>query len=159
MTTSEITTYFKSDQDLVSITNDQIETLVKVFAESMQIEFDEVSIHFVNKAKITSLHGIYFQDETPTDCISFPIDSIHDNVYPKVIGEVFVCPEVALEYSKEHDISFESELTLYVIHGLLHLIGYDDIEETDRQIMREKEAYVMKSLQSANALLLPLFSL
>jgi len=65
----------------------------------------------------------------------------------RILGDVFVCPKTAIEYSKSHGGDVYEELTLYVIHGLLHLMGYDDIEETDIVKMREAEKRHMNHLK------------
>ena len=64
-----------------------------------------------------------------------------------------MCPEVALNYAKDNQIDFEEELTLYIVHGLLHLLGYDDIEEEDRVEMRKQEALLMRLLSSKGLVL------
>jgi probable rRNA maturation factor len=58
-----------------------------------------------------------------------------------------VCPEVAYRYSSEKQLVYLDELVLYMIHGLLHLCGYDDIDPQDRKVMRKKERYHMDYLR------------
>ena len=88
-------------------------------------------LHFVSKAEISEIHGNFFNDPTPTDCITFPFREA------ELLGEIFVCPKVAMEYSSENAYA---ETTLYIIHAILHLIGYDDIDEKDEILMRKAEA-------------------
>ena len=78
------------------------------------------------------LHRDYFNDSSPTDCISFPIDNPVPENY-SLMGDVFVCPETALIYSEKHKVNPYQEITLYIVHGLLHLMGYDDIELADQE--------------------------
>ena len=101
--------------------------------------------------EITALHGTFFQDPTPTDCITFPID-VGDTplLGPKILGEVFVCPKIALEYSPDNPYL---ELTLYIAHTLLHLKGYNDQEEEDSLEMRSKEQEILEILQKKNLVL------
>lgn len=108
---------------------------------------DEVSIHLVGTKKICSLHAVYFDDPSVTDCISFPIDNLEGDPY-SVLGEVFVCPETACSYVKKHGGVLYEEVTLYIVHGLLHLLGYDDIDEADCHIMRQREHYHMENLKA-----------
>ena len=115
------------------------------------IKWNEVSITFVSEKEICSLHKKYFNDPSSTDCISFPIDSEYSEY--SILGEVFVCPKVAIEYATKHKNTPGKELTLYIVHGLLHLIGYDDISEKERKIMRKKEAYHINLLQKENLIL------
>lgn len=147
---------FTNTQNIVSIAKNQIETLVQVFLNYTETSCDEVSINFVDKQEISKLHEDYFNDPSPTDCISFPMDykEQNENLY-SILGEVFVCPEVALEYSTAHALDFAKELSLYVVHGLLHLIGYDDIEDSDRKIMKSKESEIISFLEQQQALLSP----
>lgn len=116
---------------------------------------DEAAIHFVGKKKICDLHAQYFDDPSQTDCISFPIDDQETCGY-RVLGEVFICPQTAFEYLKKHKKSQDElyeEITLYMVHGLLHLLGYDDIDQEDQKVMRQKEAFYMEKLKTKNLLL------
>lgn len=121
------------------IDKQSVKEVVVSVLEHLSAKTDEVSLYFVSKKKICALHEDFFQDPTPTDCISFPLDESH-------LGEVFVCPAVAQEYAKAHAIDPYQETTLYVIHGLLHLLGFDDLEEKVRRTMRKKEKSCMQHL-------------
>ena len=68
-------------------------------------------------------------------------------------GEVFVCPEVALKYAQKHHLSPFKELSLYIIHGLLHLLGYDDQDPTSILIMHDEEKSAIGYLKQKGALL------
>jgi probable rRNA maturation factor len=144
-----------SSQQILNVDPTQVEAIIAAILKEKQVSCDEVSIHFASIEEITQMHGDYFNDPTPTDCITFPIDDSEDEEFYKVLGEVFVCPEVALNYSKEHQVNFEEELTLYIVHGLLHLLGYDDIEEMDRSEMRQQEAHLMRLLSVHDLILKP----
>ena len=63
------------------------------------------------------------------------------------LGEVFVSAQTAKRYGLTHKISPYLEVALYLVHGLLHLIGYDDISKKDRLIMRKKEKSCMNLLK------------
>ena len=132
----------------------KVKALVKEFLKWKKTTFDEVYIHFVNKKHITKLHKKYFQDATPTDCITLPIDSFDDNTTPfKVLGEIFICPEVAEEYSKKHQTQPKEELSLYIVHGLLHLLGFKDTDKINKSVMRKEEKISMQFLRDKNVLL------
>lgn len=108
--------------------------LVAFLIEEMGTPIDEMIFHFVTKKQIGKIHKDFFDDPSPTDCITFPIGRV---------GEAFICPEVAMEYDPKHPYD---EVTLYIVHCLLHLTGYDDIAPKDRRIMRQQEAKWMKVL-------------
>jgi len=142
-----------SSQDAVEIIPKQVEDLVRSLIDYKQITCHELSLHFVSREEISTLHEEHFGDPSPTDCITFPIDSPEEDTFYKVLGEIFVCPEVALSYAKRHLVSFEEELSLYVVHGFLHLLGYDDITKQEREQMRKEEALCMEHLRNNHCLL------
>ncbi len=113
---------------------------------------DEVSLQFVTEERICELHDEFFSDPSATDCISFPMDPPDEPEF-RMLGEVFVCPKTALRYAEEHKVEVWRETMLYVIHGLLHLMGYDDIEDSDRLEMRKAEARHLAHLESKGLLL------
>jgi probable rRNA maturation factor len=109
------------------------------------VRSDEVVIHLVDQETISRLHGDFFDDPSPTDCLSFPIDHpLEPCVGPSILGELFVCPEVATEYASAHQGDPLRETALYIIHGLLHLLGYDDQTEEERLKMRAQETYLLE---------------
>lgn len=141
-------------QSALVIIPEDVERLVKSFLNWKSVECNEVSIHFISKDEISLLHKEHFQDPTPTDCISFPIDPPGESGGGySILGEVFVCPEVAIEYVKEEGGDPYRETTLYTIHGLLHLLGYDDQDDESRTIMRSQEKSAMIYLEENKELL------
>lgn len=137
---------FQNQSDLKISTN-SVEKVVQQFLSFEKIHFDEVSIHFVDNSTMCDLHLEYFDDPSPTDCISFPMDDM-DEIGYRVMGDVFVCPQTAIDYVKANGGNVYQEVTLYVIHGLLHLLGYDDIDEEDRKEMRKLEAAHTENLRT-----------
>lgn len=116
--------------------------MIPCLLKKLDIETDEVILHFVTKKKMGKIHEDFFSDPSPTDCMSFPIDSPKSKSKgkePHILGEIFVCPKVALEYAQEKNLDPYTETTLYIIHGLLHLIGYDDLDAKSRKKMRQME--------------------
>lgn len=116
-------------------------SLKKIVQEVIRFENQtchEVTLNLVSDAQMRQLHADHFNDPSPTDCISFPLDG-PEEIHYRVLGEVFVCPDTAIEFVKKNGGSVEIETTLYIIHGLLHLMGYDDIKAEDRALMRTAE--------------------
>lgn len=133
-----------NSQSAIPVRKGYWQKLVKEVALMEEQRFAEVTLHFVDGKEICRLHQEYFNDSSITDCISFPIDSL-DTPY-RVLGEVFVCPEVAIDYAANHRENPMKETALYVVHGLLHLFGYDDIKETERRQMKKRESVLMTYL-------------
>ena len=65
---------------------------------------------------------------------------------PLTFGEIFVCPLAAIAYAKKQESRPYEETALYIVHGLLHLLGYDDLEEKAKKNMRKKEKSCMRHL-------------
>jgi probable rRNA maturation factor len=136
-------------QRSLSISIDATKTIVSFFLKKAKVEADEVSIHFVSQKKICSLHQEFFNDPSPTDCITFPIDdpTAKKKPYPFILGEVFICAKTAVDYAKEHKIDPYEELLLYLVHGLLHLLRYEDQTQEQAKVMRKKEKYYMSVIK------------
>src|SRR4051812_46743238 len=84
-------------QNIVRLSSPQVKKIIKAVLSLEKCVCDEVSVHFVSKKKIASLHLEFFNDPSPTDCITFPIDDENSNhVDYRILGEIFVCPETAL---------------------------------------------------------------
>lgn len=145
----------------ISVTNRQKDVRIstpsvkRAFIEAASlygVQFDEAGVHFVSQKKICELHDQFFNDPSPTDCITCPID-LDDSPGYKYLGDVFVCPKAAFDHVAHEEKALHEEITLYVIHGLLHLLGYDDMNESDQKIMRQEEAHIMAHLKSKNLLI------
>ena len=81
-----------------------------------------LSVAFLPKDQHSEIHGRFLKDFRPTDVITFPADDEEENA-----GEILVSVDQAIGESKERDLSFQEELSLYLIHGWLHLVGFDDL--------------------------------
>lgn len=109
----------------------------------------EVSISFVANDTIAELNERFRGIEGPTDVLSFECDNIADDmtaadgegcpVYE--LGDIIIAPDVAASQAEEYGNSFEQEISLLLVHGLLHLCGYDHIQDDEAEVMeaREKE--------------------
>ena len=106
----------------------------------------ELSIVFMDRISHSKLHGKYLQDYRPTDVITFPADQENG-----LAGEICVSVDQAIEESDRRSLSFEHELSLYLIHGWLHLVGFDDLEKVDREIMRLEEQRVIDRVKKLSA--------
>jgi len=114
---------------------------------------DEVSLNFVDEATICALHKRFFNDPSFTDCISFPMRQT--GLDYKILGEIFVCPLAAVSYTEGSGGDPYEEVMLYIIHGLLHLMGYDDIGAQESQEMRKAEKRHLDNLKQLNIRIAP----
>lgn len=114
-----------------------------------------VSITLTNGEHIKEFNAKYRNIDKETDVLSFPmfekeeIDSkIENNDFQNydVLGDMIISIPKVEEQSKEYGHSFERELAYMVVHSFYHLMGYDHIEEEDKQIMRPKEEFILEKL-------------
>ncbi len=130
-----------------------IKNTVRHALEFHKTPCDEIAVHLITDRAMRKMHADFFDDPTPTDCISFPYDKDSSSGY-FFLGEVFICPKTAFHYIAEQGSGDPyNEVTLYLIHGILHLLGYDDMNTKDRKIMRSKEKELMIDLTKANLVL------
>ncbi|MFN2545484.1 MAG: rRNA maturation RNase YbeY [Actinomycetota bacterium] len=104
----------------------------------------ELSVSFVTPEEIEELHVRYMGEPGPTDVLSFPQDddiaTVDRGSSPALLGDVVICPAEA-EDNNPHDV--EGELRLLLVHGILHLLGYDHEEDAERaQMWARQEHYV-----------------
>jgi probable rRNA maturation factor len=112
----------------------------------------ELSIAFLTDKALARIHADFLDDPTTTDVITF-----EGNAKLGSAGEVCVSVDTASVYATQHGHNFTEELTLYVVHGWLHLAGYDDLKPAKKKLMRAAEKRAMALLTKAKVL--PLFSL
>lgn len=145
----------KNNQKDLPISQKQVRALVNHVVFFEKKAYDEVTVYFVSKRKISQIHKQYFNDPSVTDCVSFPIDLYDNNLEGDylMMGDLFVCPAVAIEYATAHKKNLYEEVSLYIVHGLLHLMGYDDIAINDRKEMRTAERRHLKALKKLGLLL------
>lgn len=146
---SPIVTIFDEQNDL-EFSYEGVRSIVKIVLSHYEVDTDEVILHFVDTKSICSLHDEYFDDPSVTDCITFPIDGRDPITSPSIMGEIFICPQTGVKHDPNNP---HQELALYVIHGLLHLIGYNDLTEEDQKIMREQERNCLDLLEKEKVVL------
>ena len=105
----------------------------------------DCGIIFVDNSYITDLNMRFFGKKKPTDVISF---SFQDSLNIDIEGEIYISLEMAECQAHENDVSINNELMRLVIHGILHLIGYDDKTEYQKKIMTEREDYYLNKFYS-----------
>ncbi|MEO0661883.1 MAG: rRNA maturation RNase YbeY [Planctomycetota bacterium] len=113
-----------------------------------------VDVIVVDDPTLTDLHGRFLGDPTPTDVVTFDLGGDDEAARPTEggpvedgpDGELYVSLDMARRVALERGVPLARELTLYVVHGALHLCGYDDIDDAERAAMRAAEAVVMDAL-------------
>lgn len=108
----------------------------------------EVSISFVDDIEMARLNGEYRGKSGPTDVLSFECDmDEEDEAFPDgdifELGDVIIAPDVAERQCAIYGTNFEQEISLLLVHGLLHLCGYDHIEDGEAAEMQAREREIL----------------
>jgi len=117
------------------------------------IDHAVLSLGFVTHQKIRALNKKYLDRAEVTDVLAFDL-SVDNNFIQKnnmkgkkiLVGEILISTDAVIGNSREYKTSKSEELVLYLVHGILHLLGYDDHSEKDIQRMRRREKKIMDFL-------------
>ncbi len=123
--------------------NGIIESIQK---SKFKIREGTLSIVFVDEATICKIHEQFLGDPSPTDVITFPQDNSQN-----FAGEIFISVDQAKNNAKEFETTFNDELTLYLIHGCLHLFGLNDKTEAEKYDMRKAESELMRLINKTSS--------
>ena len=115
----------------------------------------EVDITLVDDAAIHELNRTYRGIYRPTDVLTFALDEgeeepeVDDDEIEHLLGDVIISAPTAVRQGEEYGHGLEREMTYLAVHGMLHLLGYDHMEEKDKLIMRKREEEVLRRLDLA----------
>jgi probable rRNA maturation factor len=131
-------------QEQVPVDRGRMREVARAVLEGEGVADYEISLAYVDNATIHRLNQRYLGHDEPTDVLTFPLSEPQAR---RLAGEVVLGAEVARDQaaSRGHDV--QAELALYVIHGLLHLCGYDDATEANAAAMRERERHYLGLLK------------
>ncbi|OGZ71002.1 MAG: rRNA maturation RNase YbeY [Candidatus Staskawiczbacteria bacterium RIFCSPLOWO2_01_FULL_33_13] len=117
--------------------------VAKKVLKSENREKENVSIAFVSPQEIQKLNKKYRKKDKPTDVLAFERVSHFKEEY----SEVIICPSVVRENAKSSKLSLKKELSKILLHGILHVLGYDhERSKKDEQIMEEKQEYYFSKI-------------
>ena len=131
-----------NEQDLICFIEDKIKFICGQIICDAGFRSGRLGVVLTDNVAIHALNLKYRRHDYATDVISFSLDCTDSFLE----GEMIVSTEMAKERCEEFGWDDESELMLYVIHGALHQVGYDDQTEADAQLMRQMEAYYLRLL-------------
>ncbi len=130
-----------------SLTAALCEAVHKLMAREGQSDSGELSITMVDNGDIRELNRIYRHQDRVTDVLSFPADPLPgDPDGPRIWGDVVVSLERAVEQAAEYGHSLKRELTFLVLHGVLHLLGYDHGDVQSAEIMEARGEAVLADM-------------
>ena len=121
---------------------DHIIQLINLSLESKKYNQVKINLIFCDNEKLNSFKRQYFDDDVLTDIVTFPI--MNDN---NLEAEIYISIEMAKINADEFNVSLNNELSRLIIHGVLHLIGFNDDTEDSKRIMFLKQEEIISNFQ------------
>lgn len=127
------------EYEINNLTNEKVDTKIieKVLnyaSEYLKIKEAYVSVVLIDNKRIHEINKEYRGVDAPTDVISFAFND-GEKIKSPDLGEIYISLDKVKSQSEEYGHSFERELSFLTVHGLLHLLGYDHMNETDEKCM------------------------
>lgn len=131
------------------INSRSLRSIVSALFAELKIERAELGIRLVGAREMARVNGRFLQHAGSTDVITFDHLDSDPALTPaawQLHGELFICVDDAVAQAREFRTSWQSEVVRYVIHGILHLRGYDDLQPRLRRRMKRKENRLLHRL-------------
>jgi len=123
------------------ITNDNIIELLNIISNKLKLDMQSCQIIFVGDEKLRSMHQEYLNDPDYTDVMTFNLGG------ETIEAEIYISIERVEENARTFGVSVANEIFRNVIHGLLHLKGYTDKNESEKSLMKQKEEELLNQIQ------------
>lgn len=121
------------------------------------IKYYEIHLAIISSSEIHNLNKTYRQIDKPTNVLSFQyFDKIANDDFLAIqqktsktifLGDIFIAPDIVLKEALEQDIPYKIYIKKLLIHGVLHLLGYDHLKDEDAEVMENLEAKLMKFIK------------
>lgn len=143
--------FFTDEQDVAVDSAPLVELAEVVVREQGLPAESELSLMLVDPGQITEYNERFMAKHGPTDVLSFPVEDLRPGVVPKrlpngpplALGDVFICPAVVQANADASGVPFEDEMALMVVHGILHLLGFDHQADDEAEVMESREAALL----------------
>ena len=111
----------------------------------------EVTLLFVDESEMSAYNERFLSREGPTDVLAFPVEELLPGVVPDhdpqgpplMLGDVVIAPAYVRRQAEKHGVTFDDEMALMVTHGILHLLGYDHLDDDEAERMEERERQLL----------------
>jgi len=124
----------------IRITETQYKEIAQKTARSIDLVADSCAFIFVDDENLKQMHERYLNDPTRTDVITFDLGE------DAVEGEIYISTDRARVQSEQFKVSVEEEVLRLMVHGMLHLKGYNDLTDGDRLVMKQEENKLVEQL-------------
>ncbi len=127
----------------------KLEKYMKFVVKKLALDKGIFNIIFVDSDKIRNINREYRHNDKVTDVISFALEDNKDIVYEdfRLLGDIYIAVDVAYDQANEYGHSHEREICFLATHGLLHLLGYDHMNEDEEKKMFEKQEELLNDFE------------
>lgn len=142
-------------QDLLVAQDRWAGLLRRVLAEEEVAAPWEAGLSFVAAGEMAALNAEHRGIDQPTDVLAFGTDdgsAPRADDEPRLVGDVVICPSVAESNAAAHGRTVDEELALLIVHGALHLLGYDHVDDNDARLMERREQELLALASAGDAL-------
>ncbi|MGH8914789.1 MAG: rRNA maturation RNase YbeY [Acidimicrobiia bacterium] len=143
---------FLADEQGEAVDLEQLRRLAElVLREEGYPDSTELTVLLVDEDEMSSYNERFLDRPGPTDVLAFPVEELIPGVVPDqdpigpplIIGDVIVAPAYVRRQAVEYDVKPDDEMALMVAHGILHLLGYDHIDDEDAELMERRETELL----------------
>jgi probable rRNA maturation factor len=134
----------ENQQSRLRVDKRLLKKAVRSILADAEIESGEISVAVVDDPTIAQIHAEFLDDDSPTDVLSFVLDDLPG----RLEGEIVASADTAIAQAPRYRWTAGQELLLYIIHGVLHLVGYDDTTPKARKVMRKRERHYLEALKN-----------
>ena len=141
-----IDVFVANEQSDIPVDEHRLVSLVRLAAAEEGVDpRAEVTVLLVEREAMASLKEKWLGEAGPTDVLAFPMDEQVPDEEPYILGDIVICPDVAKEQAADDKVNDEVDLLL--VHGFLHLMGYDHVKPADARSMRHRERKILAEFQ------------
>ena len=140
-----IDVFVANEQSDVKVDEHRLVSLVRLAAAEEGVDpRAEVTVLLVEREAMASLKEKWLGETGATDVLAFPMDEQIPDEEPYILGDIVICPDVAKEQAPD---KVTDEVDLLLVHGFLHLMGYDHVKPADARSMRHRERKILAEFQ------------
>ena len=146
---------FLADEQGEPVDLEQLRRLAElVLSEEGYPAETELTVLLVSEDEMAAYNERFLERSGPTDVLAFPVEELLPGVVPDqdsngpplILGDVIIAPGFVGRQAGENEVTFDDEMALMVAHGILHLLGYDHVEDDDAETMERREAELLSLL-------------
>jgi probable rRNA maturation factor len=126
-----------------------LKEITATILSKLKIENAEIEISLAGGKEMAEINGRFLRHEGPTDVITFDYsekEKTENGKWKFLHGEIFICVDEAIFQAKKFRTTWQSEIVRYLVHGILHLLGHDDLKPQLRRKMKREENRLLRAI-------------